>query len=201
MSAALPVLLAAGAVLCGFRAGQLVENRGIISRRYARLVAACAAVLTFGSVGQVVWGFTPLAMLPLTVGGPLAVLALTRGIPRRPGRTRLSIMVAVGYSTLGIMAIVGAGMTFAAAAAVTALVQHVDDGMDAAGLLATPGAILLGVATGYVIWRAARERILDPVGRVTDAPSDITNGAARRVRPEHTYRDDVGRRRCGPPPN
>jgi hypothetical protein len=175
VSAALPVLLAIGTVLCGFRAGQLVENRGVVSRRYARLVVACAAVLTFGSVGQVAWGSTPLATLSLATGGPLAVLALARGIPIRPRTTRLSSRVAVMYSMLGIMAIGGAVMTFAAAAAVTALVQHVDDGMDAAGLLATPGAILLGVGTGYVIWRAAREWILDPIGRVTDAPSPNTS--------------------------
>jgi hypothetical protein len=38
-SAALPVLLAIGTILCGFRAARLVEGRGITSRRFVRLLA------------------------------------------------------------------------------------------------------------------------------------------------------------------
>jgi hypothetical protein len=130
-------------------------------------------VLTFASVGQAVWGFVPLATLAWTMGGPLAVLALARGIPRRTSRTRLSSMVVAAYSMLGMLAIGGAFMTYVAAVAVTAVARRVADGVDAAGLLATPGAILFGFAAGYVIWRAAAERITLLAHTVIEPPQQI----------------------------
>lgn len=167
VSVALPLLLAAGAILCGFSAGRLVGRDVTVSRRLVWWFGVGAAVLLVAAGVQAVWGFLPVVVPAMAMGGPIAVVALARGIPRSRKRTRLSSDVAAGFSLMGMLAIGGAVITFAAAVAVTALLYRVEG----VGLLATPGAILLGVATGYVIWQAARERILDPAFRATDASS------------------------------
>jgi len=165
VSAALPVLLATGAVLCGFRAARLVAARAIISRQFVRRVGACVAVLAVASVGQAVWNFAPLAAVALTTGGSLAALVSSSGVSRRPASPRLSSMVMAAYSMLGLLAIAGAVMTYVAAVAVTAATHRMADNVDVAGLLVTPGTILFGAAIGYLFWQAARERLLEPIRR------------------------------------
>jgi hypothetical protein len=57
--------------------------------------------------------------------------------------------------------------------AITALAYRTNDRAGASGLLTTPGGGLLDLAAGYVIWRTARERILDLLHRpatATDKP-------------------------------